>query len=329
MTKAIQAIVGMIISFGFALGQQPTDPSKSTMTGTVVYAPGAVIPGARVSLFRTTDNVPVAIIKTDGKGEFQFFLGEFQQIKLVAEALCFTPTVFKGVAGKHDEATKLPPIILQVSQECRGVDLDEAPPLPVVPVLFEIFNSLEPSKKVNIVTVCELLANINEYNNTDVAVVGRMDQPGDKLIDHSEYVVQDHCEHPIVTKGYVWPSKALIFSQGRLESLAKAPRDQPELDHTVLGEKASAVQKTTKLGFHKEPRLSQKGSVHFANVRDEWIVAYGRIFCAPNLAREACRNIGCRGFIGGAPLVIIVEPKNIHIISQDGKLRRASEQDGK
>jgi hypothetical protein len=329
MNTATHSVIFMMIAFGLAFGQQPADSPKPSITGTVKNASGAVIPGAKVSLVRTTDNVPIAVTKTDAKGEFQFFLEEIQEIKLVAEALCLTPTVVKGVAGKHDEATKLPPIILQVSQECPGVDLDEAPPLPVVPVLFEISNSLEPSKKVNIVTVCELLANINEYNNTDVAVVGRMDQPGDKLIDHSEYVVQDQCEHPIVTKGYVWPSKVLMFSKGRLESLAKAPSDQPELDHTVLGEKASAVQKTTKLGFHKEPRLSQKGSVHFANVRDEWIVAYGRIFCAPNLAREACRNIGCRGFIGGAPLVIIVEPKNIHIISQDGKLRRASEQDGK
>lgn len=329
MSKAIQAVVGMIIAFGLALGQLPAEPPDHVITGTVVDASGAAITGAKVSLrfqvwrmLRTTDSVPVAVTKTDGKGEFQFVVGDILEFRLVPEATCFNPTIIEGISGERHEHNELPPIILQMSA-CSG---DAVEPLPVMtdPDPSESSKSLESSKTVKIVTVCELLENLKQYNNTDVAVVGRLDEPADKVIDH--YVVQDHCEHPIVTTGYVWPSKVLIFSQGRLDSLAQAPSDVPELDQVVLAEKVSAVQKTTK---HTEPRLSQLGNVRSANVRDEWIVAYGRIFCSPYLAREACRSIGCSGFIGGAPLVMIVEPKNVHVINQDGTLRRASEQDGK
>jgi hypothetical protein len=143
MNKAIQAVIGIIIAFGLAFGQQPADPPRPNITGTVTDPSGALIPGAKVSLFRTTDSVPVAVTKTDGKGEFQFLFREVQELILVAEANCFKPTTVEGIVAKRDGHTEIPPIILQV-KVCTG---DAVEPLPVMPDPSELFKSLGPSKK--------------------------------------------------------------------------------------------------------------------------------------------------------------------------------------
>jgi hypothetical protein len=205
MTKAIQAIVGIMIAFGVALGQQPAVPPKPTITGTVTDASGAVIPRAKVSLFRGADSVPVAVTLTDHTGTFEFSSGEKGVLKVVAESKCFEPTVVAVVAGIVDESTQLPPITLQLAQACPGVTgLMVTPVIPITPDPSEVPKSLKLSKTVKIVTVCELLENVKRYNNTVVAVVGRLDER-ESLIDHSEFLAQDHCEHPIVTKGHLWP----------------------------------------------------------------------------------------------------------------------------
>jgi hypothetical protein len=110
--------------------------------------------------------------------------------------------------------------------------------------------------------------------------------------------------------------------------------DQPEMDHALLVENFSAVRNSTKLGFHKQAQFKNEGGgitfLKCSDVRDEWVVVYGRILYSRNLTREPCGGdeIGCGKFLG-APLAIIVAPKNVHIINKDGTLRRPSEQDGK
>ena len=322
----------MIIAFGLAFSQPPADPPKPTITGDIVDASGAVIPGAKVTLFRGADSVPIAVTKTDSNGKYEFSLEEKGIFKVVAESKCFEPTVVAAVAGKLDRSTQLSPITLQLAQVC----LTGLMVVPVIPVTLdpaEPPRSVEPPKKVKIVTVCELLENIQQYANTSLAVVGRLDQPGESLIDRYEFLAQDHCAHPIATKEYVWPSKVFISVQTE-EELPGPLNDQPEMDHTLLAEKFSAVRKATKLGFHKRPQFKNEGGgvklSKFADVRDEWAVAYGLIFWSPNLKRQPCGGdeIGCGEFLG-APSAIIVAPKNLHVINKDGTIRSSSEQDGK
>jgi hypothetical protein len=214
MTKAIQAIVGMIISFAFAFGQQPPVPPKPTRTGTVTDASAAVIPRAKVSLFRGADSVPLAVTTTDHSGTFEFSSGEKGIFKVVAESKCFDPTVVAAVAGKLDQSTQLPPITLQLAEVCPGVTgLMVTPVIPLTPEPSEISKSQQPSKTVKIVTVCELLENVKQYNNTVVAVAGRLDEPGESLIDHYEFLAQDHCKYPIATKDSSGPARFSSLSK--------------------------------------------------------------------------------------------------------------------
>ena len=90
-----------------------------------------------------------------------------------------------------------------------------------------------------------------------------------------------------------------------------------------------AVRQTTKLGFHREPRIRVKDSsttYSEGEVPNEWAIVYGRVVGSPNLSKEPCDNdeIGCEGFMG-APMAIIVEPKNIHVLNEDGTRHVASD----
>jgi hypothetical protein len=167
----------VIVAFGIAFGQQAESPSQPSITGTVADSSGAVIPGAKVSLFMNADSVPVAVTKTDRKGEFQFFFRAVQEFTLVAEADCFEPAIVKGISSKHDEITKLPPIILQVSQvslECPGVDLDGDGTPPVTLVPSELPESLDlPSQPVK-TTLCELVKEPERFNGKVVSLRGRV-----------------------------------------------------------------------------------------------------------------------------------------------------------
>jgi len=44
------------------------------------------------------------------------------------------------------------------------------------------------------------------------------------------------------------------------------------------------------------------------------LVARPGVAVAQVKAGELCEQMGCKGFTGGAPLVIVVEPKNVHFI---------------
>jgi hypothetical protein len=98
-----------------------------------------------------------------------------------------------------------------------------------------------------------------------------------------------------------------------------------------VAKQLSAVRQHTQLGVHKEPQFRQKdGTItfcHFADGPNQWAILYGRVIGSPNLSKELCDNdeIGCRGFMG-APIAIIVEPKNIHVLNEDGTLHRGTEQ---
>jgi hypothetical protein len=106
------------------------------------------------------------------------------------------------------------------------------------------------------------------------------------------------------------------------------------MDHALLVEKFSAVRNSTKLGFHKQAQFKNEGGgitfLKFGDVRDEWVVVYGRLFWSPDLRQPPCgsKQIGCGGFFG-APVAITVAPKNVHVINEDGTLHSLFEQENK
>jgi hypothetical protein len=125
----------------------------------------------------------------------------------------------------------------------------------------------------------------------------------------------------------VWPNRILISYPE--DGSPIAPTDEPKLDHELVAKQLALVRQTTKLGVRKQPGSRVKDGVTTdAEVEspNEWAIVYGRIIGSPNLGKEPCNDdeIGCRGFMG-APMAIIVEPKNIHVLNEDGTLHRGAE----
>jgi len=173
----------------------------------------------------------------------------------------------------------------------------------------------KPDGHVKVLTVCEMLGWVNQYLDSSVAIVGRMDRSV-SLVDHYEFLSQDRCEHPIITHGHTFPSKIQVWA-GWEEGMPKPPSDRPRLDHAALARKLSAVRKTTALGSHEEPRLKPDGHPKIAMVPNEWAVVYGRIVKSPRLD-EDCGAGGCGG--DDVPLNIIADPREVHRLTDDGSL---------
>jgi hypothetical protein len=157
---------------------------------------------------------------------------------------------------------------------------------------------------VRVLTVCEVLGDVTRYADTAVAVVGRMERSV-SLIDHYEFLSQDRCEHPVITRGHVWPHKIQIWAAWE-EGMPKPPIDRAKLERSVLAAKLLVVRTTTKLGVHQEPQFKADGRS----------IMYTHTAAVPKL-NEDCGARGCGG--DDVPLVIIAEPYNVHRLREDGR----------
>ncbi|HTS50674.1 MAG TPA: hypothetical protein VMH05_22165 [Bryobacteraceae bacterium] len=177
----------------------------------------------------------------------------------------------------------------------------------------------ESKRQVKVLTVCEVLGGMQRFAGTAVAVVGRMERSV-SIEDHYEFLSQDRCERPVVTHGHIWPDKIQIWAN-REEGMPKPPSDRPKLKVPVVARKLTAVRATTDLGTHQEPRFKVEGHsliyTQTAAVPNQWAVVYGRIATAPNLNQD-CGADGCGG--DDAPLAILAEPYNVHMLREDGTL---------
>ncbi len=177
--------------------------------------------------------------------------------------------------------------------------------------------SITNSGALTVVTVCELLENRSHYADTPVAVIGRYEQ-SNSIIDHYEFLAQDGCDPKITTQEHVWPNRIMVWPWPASEAgMPKAPSDTPTFSQTDLAEKLLLVRKTSKLGVHKEPRLKKGGGLLEVDVPNDWVVAYGRIMTAPDLSTGQCGEYDCRGF-HRAPLILVVERRNVRAISTSG-----------
>ncbi len=168
--------------------------------------------------------------------------------------------------------------------------------------------------RMQVRTVCEVLGNVNRYADTAVAVVGRFERSV-SIIDHYEFLSQDRCAHPVITHGHVWSDKIQIWVNWE-EGMPKPPSGRPKLQDPVVAAKLSVVRRTTRLGSHQEPRLSEDGRVGTTPAPNEWAVVYGRIVKSHALG-EDCGGEGCGG--DDIALIILAEPSEVHLLRGDGR----------
>jgi hypothetical protein len=173
--------------------------------------------------------------------------------------------------------------------------------------------------QVKVLTVCEVLGDLTRYADTAVAVVGRKERSV-SLTDHYEFLSEDRCGHPVITHRHVWSDKIQIWAAWEA-GMPKPPTDRPKLDRSLVASKLLIIRRTTKLGFHQEPRFKADGHsityTHDVEVRNEWAMVYGRIMKVQNL-NENCGSEGCGG--DDVPLAIIAEPYNIYRLNEDATL---------
>jgi hypothetical protein len=110
------------------------------------------------------------------------------------------------------------------------------------------------------------------------------------------------------------------------EGMPKPPSTMAEIDQATLLKKLSLVGRSTTLGLHKEPLFKTEDQritfSHFADVKDEWGVAYGLFFTAPKLRKDGCGDeLGCGGF-DGAPVALITLPNALRPIDSDNTPKR-------
>lgn len=173
--------------------------------------------------------------------------------------------------------------------------------------------------QVKVLTVCEVLADVNRYADSAVIVVGRMERSV-SLIDHYEFLSEDQCEHPVITHGHIWSNKIEAWAKWE-KGMPKPPHAKLQLEQSAVAAKLLTVRETTKLGTHEEPYFKTDGnSIVYAGQRvipNEWAVVYGRIMRMPRLNKD-CGAKGCGG--DNVPLMLIAEPYNIHRVAEDGRL---------
>lgn len=173
-----------------------------------------------------------------------------------------------------------------------------------------MFGQRKPNDRPALVTVCEVLGNVDRYADADVAIVGRMERSV-SVADHSEFLSQDRCEHPLVTHGHSFPNRIQILTDWE-DGTPKPPGDNPRFERTRLAAKLSEVRKTAELGSHKETQFNAEGKRHTVGVPTEWALVYGRLVKTPRLD-EDCGVGGCGG--DDVPLVLIAKEQEIHSLA--------------
>lgn len=176
----------------------------------------------------------------------------------------------------------------------------------------------KPNAPTQPFTVCEVLADVSQFADKAV-VVGRLESSG-SLIDYSEFLSQDECEHPIITHGHHWSTEILVWARWEA-GMPKPPTEKVTSEPSILAAKLQSVRRTTELGSHREQYFRSDGHVlsyaGTATKLNEWAVIYGRIVRMPSLDKD-CGAGGCGG--DNVPLAIIAEPYNVHQLTGDGRL---------
>lgn len=170
----------------------------------------------------------------------------------------------------------------------------------------------KPNEGPTVAIVCDVLGDVNRFADADVAIVGRMERSV-SLIDHSEFLSQDHCEHPLIAHGQTFQNRIQVLTEWE-DGMPKPPSGRPTLDPTRIAAKLSAVRRTTDLGSHQEPRFNADGKQHVVMVPNEWALVYGRLVRSPRLDKD-CGVGGCGG--DDVPLIIVAKEHEVRTLPRD------------
>ncbi len=113
---------------------------------------------------------------------------------------------------------------------------------------------------VPVVTVCEALHDLSNYNGKSIVVFGRFGYTGE-----GTWLSED-CPQKTVTDGYTWAD--IISTTYAVSDLVEPPPSLPKdfkWDRELLLKKLKEVQKTTKLRVLKD-----------YNYTDKWVAIFGR-----------------------------------------------------
>ncbi len=200
-------------------------------------------------------------------------------------------------AGRHREI----PIDLPKPPEIGPLMASQYPPgllellSPKRSQLPASFQPPVPSQDVPVLTVCEALTDLGQYNGMAVVLVG-------KLVSTSEgRWLSEDCEQKLVTEGYTWSSGVwLTFDHARV-LLPTMPKDFT-WDNTLLETKLRQVQRTTKLHVLQQ-----------FNYAEQWFAFFGRFETRfpPEVVIGGDgrpHGHGC-GHLSGAPAQLISGPE--------------------
>ena len=156
--------------------------------------------------------------------------------------------------------------------------------------------------------MCDILGDAAKYNGQTVALLGRVDC-SPNLTDTSCFLAEDQCSHPLVTHGHKWPTKIWVQCIYGDEYSPQLSKEKLVLDESAIAEKLVLIRRSTKLGFHKEMVFDAKDNTpKWANLGDEWGVAYGLVVFRPKLKPgDNCSggNEGCGGW-NETPVMLVV-----------------------
>jgi hypothetical protein len=171
------------------------------------------------------------------------------------------------------------------------------------------------------VTVCEILASPQQFNGTNLAVLGRFDHT-----DEGWWLAEDDCGRKLVTEGYTWPN--LIWLHCCYEPAPDPPSGSLRLDDVALAAKLKQVKGTTQLKHQKRLVIriakdgKQESTSGWRDEKDEWAVAYGRIEARSEL--HPAKGSGPDrywgngfGHLAAAPVQLVVKEKNVRRIPDE------------
>jgi hypothetical protein len=159
-----------------------------------------------------------------------------------------------------------------------------------------------------LVSVCDILGDTAKYSGKIIAVVGRADC-APEITDMSCFLAEDHCPRPLVIRGHRWPTKIWLQAVYGDEYFPQLSREKFVVDQSAMDAKLALVRRGTRLGFHKKMVFGSKDKKpEWANLKDEWGVAYGLVVFRPRLKPEdncSGSDEGCGGW-NETPVMLVV-----------------------
>jgi hypothetical protein len=141
------------------------------------------------------------------------------------------------------------------------------------------------SPPVTPATVCEILANPDQYSGKAVAILGRY-----SFRSNGRWVSEDGCEHKLTTGEYTWPN--VVW-------LAVDSKSAPEVPLVLEIDGIAANQKLKRIQQHTILREFRFGSSDY----DRWAVVYGRVEVRPQLSDTKPNGFGLQN---AAPAQLLI-----------------------